>query len=208
MTAQNQTQPLVSIDVVPVRFTDTIEVAVGRRIFEPFIGQLALPGVLLLNGESIVDAAYRALEVKTGIEKGDVLELIQVGAFDNPDRDPRGPTISISFVAVIRQGELDDRANIITDFDDLPFDHPNIIEAALAAINVRLWGNQQVTRAVLGNTFSTTRAIAVTEAFSTGAVDKTNFNRMLKNYAPIERVEGVAVSGGKGRPPAQWAFTQ
>jgi ADP-ribose pyrophosphatase YjhB (NUDIX family) len=203
-----QTQPLVSIDVVPVRFTDTIEVIVGKRIYEPFIGQLALPGVLLLNGESIIEAAHRALLVKTGIEASDVLSLIQVGAFDNPDRDPRGPTISISFVAIIRQGELNPLANIVTEFDDLPFDHPNIIEAALSAVNVRLWSDKHTTRAVLGDEFTTTRAVAVTEAFSTGAVDKTNFNRMLKSYSPIERIEGVTVTSGKGRPPAYWGFVK
>jgi len=200
-------QPLVSIDVVPVRFADgDIRVALGRRLFEPFKGQLALPGVLLLPTESIDDAAYRALEVKTGLNRGDVLTLVRIGAFDNPDRDPRGATISIALVAIISPAAEANGSiwQSPSEFGELPFDHFNIIEEALSELNVRLWRNNDVTKALIGTEFSTAHAIAITEKLSTGAVDKTNFTRTLKNYAGVEQSE--AVKTGRGRPSAGWKF--
>jgi 8-oxo-dGTP diphosphatase len=200
-------QPIVSIDVVPVRFDGTeIKVAFGRRIFEPFIGQLALPGVLLLPTESIDDAAYRALDSKTGIKRSEVVTLVRLGAFDNPDRDPRGATISIALAAVITADADSELSNWQSEreFEELPFDHATIIEEAFSELNVRLWRNKEVTKALVGAEFSTAHAIKLTETLSTGAVDKTNFTRTLKNYPYVEKIG--AVKTGRGRPSAGWKF--
>ena len=201
-------QPLVSIDVVPVRYADgDVRVALGRRLFEPFIDQLALPGVLLLPTESIDDAAYRALASKSGIKREDVLSLVRIGAFDNPDRDPRGATISIALIAIVAPEAESGSAvwQSRDEFDALPFDHAAIIAEALSELNVRLWRNNDVTKALVGSEFSTAHAVAITEKLSSGKVDKTNFTRTLKNYGVLEQTE--AVKTGRGRPSAGWRFT-
>ena len=201
-------QPIVSIDVVPVRFIDgELKVSLGRRIFEPFIGQLALPGVLLLPTESIDDAAYRALESKVGINRDEVVTLVRLGAFDNPDRDPRGATISIALAAVITADAASDLSvwQSEAEFEDLPFDHATIIEEAFSELNVRLWRNRDVTRALVGSEFTTASAIRLTEILGTGTVDKTNFTRTLKNYQFVEQTGPVKT--GRGRPSTGWKFT-
>jgi len=200
-------QPNVAIDVVPVRFQDgEIKVALGERKFEPFKGYLALPGVLLLPTETIDEAAYRALQNKTGIEPSDALKIVRLAPFDNTDRDPRGATISLPVLAIISSGSNSENSvwQSMREFDELPFDHYNIVEAALSELNLLLWRNSGVTRAIVGDEFSTTHAINVTEAISSAAVDRTNFNRTLKGYRFISKVDDI--KGAKGRPASGWRF--
>lgn len=202
-------QPLVSIDVVPVRFTPTkgLEVAIAGRINEPFKDALALPGVLLGN-ETIQEAAYRAVASKADIDAWTrVRHLLQIGAFDNSDRDPRGPTLSIAHAAIIEPG-YDGRAawaqwDAAEMEGSLPFDHEDIINAALEELRMRLWSDRILTRALLGDTFTTRDAVLLSEQLG-AAVDKTNMTRTLRTY-PGLIAEG-AVASGKGRPATQWRF--
>lgn len=208
MSNQQFEQPLVSIDVVPVRVIDgQLQVGLARRIFEPFLGALALPGVLLGN-ETIQEAAYRAIASKADIDAWlRVRHLLQIGAFDNSDRDPRGPTISISLLAVV-EPDADGRATWAAWDADvmegaLPFDHEEIVNRALDELRVRLWADTALTRALLGDTFSTRDAARLSEQLG-AAVDRTNLTRMLKAY-PGLNAEGH-VQNGKGRPATAWRF--
>lgn len=207
--SQKFEQPLVSIDVVPMRFTSErgLEVALAGRLFEPFIHHLALPGVLLGN-ETIQEAAYRAIASKADIDAWlHVRHLLQIGAFDNSDRDPRGPTISIALLAVIEPG-YDGRA-AWANWDaaemegSLPFDHEEIVNKALDEARVRLWSDQNLTRALLGDTFSTRDAALLSEQLGAD-VDRTNLTRTLRSYPGLKAIGSA--SSGKGRPSTQWTF--
>lgn len=94
--AQRYEQPLVSVDVVPLwaAADGTLHVTLGRRLNEPFRGELALPGVLM-GRERSVEAAARALRTKVGVEPGTVV-LRDIGVFDSHERDPRGPTMAVA----------------------------------------------------------------------------------------------------------------
>ena len=57
MKVDDNKQPLISIDVVPVRFnaaTGQLEVGTGRRLFKPFVGQQALEGVIPVTSNIVV----------------------------------------------------------------------------------------------------------------------------------------------------------
>ena len=94
----------------------------------------ALPGGFVDYGESLEEAAIREAKEETSL---DVELLSQLGAYSDPDRDPRQHSISVVFVARSRgkgrPAASDDALEVgIFDGDSLPeelaFDHSRILE--------------------------------------------------------------------------------
>jgi bifunctional NMN adenylyltransferase/nudix hydrolase len=87
----------VTTDAVVVQSGHVLLIERGRA---PGKGLLALPGGFLNQSESIVDGMIRELHEETRIKiqpqvlRGSIVEQIVV---DNPDRDPRGRTITHAF---------------------------------------------------------------------------------------------------------------
>ena len=73
-----------------------------RRKHEPFKGSYALPGGFVDVGETVEDGCRRELKEETGLEVG-ALQL--VGVYSDPDRDPRGHTCSIAYLARVGRAE-------------------------------------------------------------------------------------------------------
>ncbi|WP_448334008.1 NUDIX domain-containing protein [Streptomyces sp. DSM 41534] len=121
-------------DVVCIRGGDVLLI---ERGWPPFQGQLALPGGHVDPGETSRAAAARELLEETGVEVS-AGDLVQVGVFDRPDRDPRGRYVSVAYVVTVdadttaRAG--DDAAAVhwvpLDAPGDLAFDHGEIIHAA------------------------------------------------------------------------------
>jgi len=139
MPSYEYARPALSADVVV--FADdraTRRVLLIRRGAEPFLDMWALPGGFVDEGERLEDAARRELAEETGL----TLEgsLVRVGAFGDPGRDPRGWTVSASYVALVGTeapsvaGGDDAVEAAWFGLDDLPplaFDHAEIVRAAL-----------------------------------------------------------------------------
>lgn len=219
---ENWEQPLISVDVVPVKLnkaTRQLEVFVGKRQFEPNMGDFALPGVLLLPNERAHEAAFRALETKTSIPQSAITVLRDVGIADNPDRDPRGPSLSVVMLALVDNDFVVDspNVNIVTvanlDTTALPFDHATIIRKALTYLDSLTMSDKEATRGLLGNIFKTTDLHAsFTELHSvsgsTAAVpDLSNLSRTLKNNLWFESTTVKETPKAKGRPASGWGFT-
>lgn len=157
-------QPLVSVDVVAVRHDGgVLSYATGKRQFDPFAGRAALPGVLLATGESLAEAAARAVASKLDLPAETIRYVAQFGAFDGTNRDPRGATISIGHLCAMTS--TDGSATwvpIDVDPQGLPFDHDAIVAAAVAEVALRLWADMVFTRAIIGPTFTSGEALAVT----------------------------------------------
>lgn len=75
-----------------------LQVLLIRRGNEPFRGRWALPGGFVDVGERLEDAARRELEEETGLTG---VALQQLGAFGDPDRDPREHTVSVVYYGVL-----------------------------------------------------------------------------------------------------------
>ncbi len=106
-----------------------------RRANEPFRGCWALPGGFVDIGERVEDACLRELREETGID-GRIRCLI--GVFSDPDRDPRGHTVSVVYAVDPVRGEMqgaDDATEAAavpyTEDLQLAFDHREIVETAL-----------------------------------------------------------------------------
>jgi 8-oxo-dGTP diphosphatase len=120
----------------------TYSVLLIERGRPPFQGQYALPGGFVDYGEDIADAIHREIEEETGLSG---LPFRQFRAFGKPDRDPRGHTVSVVYVAVVlgEQPEVlggDDAASArwfpVDRLPDLAFDHAHILSKVLAALKL------------------------------------------------------------------------
>lgn len=119
----------MAVDAVLV---DRGKLLVVLRRHEPFRGQPALPGGFVELGETVADAVRREVREETGLEL-DLGRLI--GVYSDPDRDPRGHTISIAYEVARRSAAApragSDAADIAwLDIDEMPrlaFDHSTIL---------------------------------------------------------------------------------
>jgi len=110
-----------------------------KRLKSPFKNCWALPGGFVEYGETTEKACLRELKEETSIE-GEIEKLI--GVYSNPDRDPRGHTVSIAYLVTPFNEEAkpsDDAKKVkwipINQLPKLAFDHLDIINDALQAIN-------------------------------------------------------------------------
>jgi len=208
-------QSLVSIDVIALRFGNPepgmLRFAVTPRQAEPYTGQLALPGVLLGAGERLQDAARRAVTTKLGIPDEKILVSGQLPVFDEPNRDPRGPTLSVTMWAVISSDEVPGSAEWVSwdNPGDLAFDHNRIVADTRPILaDTLLWRDQAFTRALLGPSFPASYALAVAEELSGVRPDPGNLNRTLKALPGLERTDERVRVSATGRPAVVWAWTE
>lgn len=208
-------QPLVSIDTVPFLFRDgVLEVILAKRVFEPFLGEAALPGVLLSPNERLAEAAVRALKTKAGIGEESIRCITGTGVFDNPDRDPRGPTLSIVHAVILDPESvvLSDGASRVpaAEVKGLPFDHDAIIARTAAALLDALWVGKDVTRALLGESFTTASAARLArELAATAGRPEPVTNHLGRDLAKnpwLIKTTAAAAPAGRGRPAAGWGW--
>ncbi|MCJ7572314.1 MAG: NUDIX hydrolase [Candidatus Thermoplasmatota archaeon] len=97
----------------------------------PFKDRWALPGGYVEYGEKVEDAVIREVLEETGL-KVEIKKLF--GVYSDPDRDPRGHTVTIVYLMNAIDGKLesDDDASDVRFFEleklpELAFDHKKII---------------------------------------------------------------------------------
>jgi 8-oxo-dGTP diphosphatase len=122
---------------------EPLRVLLIQRGEPPFMGEWALPGGFVEEGEIVAAAAARELAEETGTEAED---LSLIGVYSTPGRDPRGWTVSIAYLLELDselavQGDDDASAARWFGVDGLPplaFDHAQIVSDALTAVRSRL----------------------------------------------------------------------
>ncbi|HET9480741.1 MAG TPA: NUDIX hydrolase [Candidatus Polarisedimenticolia bacterium] len=134
MTAPSR-QPRLTADVIIIRPAEPRRIVLVRRRNPP--NGWALPGGFVDYGESVETAAAREALEETGLR---VRILRQFHVYSEPDRDPRGHTVTVVFLGEAAEGEPvggDDAAEArFFDADALPahvaFDHAAIVGDYLA----------------------------------------------------------------------------
>ena len=128
--------PALTVDAIALKDGQLILI---RRKNPPFQGSFALPGGFVDYGETVENAVIREFGEETGLE-AEIKEFI--GIYSEPDRDPRGHTVSVVFELKITGGKMlagDDAADVslfpLDELPDLAFDHEIIISNYKASIN-------------------------------------------------------------------------
>ena len=131
-------RPAVTSDCVVMTKEEVPKVLLIQRGADPFRGAWAFPGGFMNMDETTEQCAIRELEEETGLK---VTKVHQIGAYSKVDRDPRGRTITVAYLAIIDSPEdvkgQDDAAKAewfpITDLPKLAFDHYDIMKDAKVA---------------------------------------------------------------------------
>lgn len=129
-------RPAVTADCVVISKESEPKVLLIQRGNEPYKGCWAFPGGFMDMDETTEQCAIRELEEETGLK---VSSLQQIGAYSKVDRDPRGRTVTVAYlarvdasVAVVAQ---DDAAKAkwfpLSALPSLAFDHEEIMRDAV-----------------------------------------------------------------------------
>ena len=128
-------RPAVTADCVVITKEAEPKVLLIQRGADPYKGYWAFPGRFMNMDETTEQCAIRELEEETGLK---VSTVRQIGAYSKVDRDPRGRTITVAYLALIDKpvevtGQ-DDAAKAdwfpLSALPELAFDHADIMADA------------------------------------------------------------------------------
>ena len=133
-------RPAVTTDCVVFTKEKEPKVLLIQRGNEPYKGCWAFPGGFMNMEETAEECAVRELKEETGLT---VNQIQQIGAYSKVDRDPRGRTVSIAYLAIVDAptavSGMDDAAKAawfpLSSLPDLAFDHQDIMADAIALFN-------------------------------------------------------------------------
>ena len=135
-------RPAVTVDILLfAQDSADRKILLIRRKNPPFKGHWAIPGGFIEMEESLEASAQRELHEETGLSE---VQLTQLGAFGDPDRDARGRVITIAYYGVIEaerarviagSGAADARWFSTADLPALAFDHAKIIAVAIEKLD-------------------------------------------------------------------------
>ena len=129
-------RPAVTADCIVISKGAEPKVLLIERGDEPFKGCWAFPGGFMNMDETTEQCAIRELKEETGLK---VSEVHQIGAYSKVDRDPRGRTVTVAYLAIIDapmavKGQ-DDAAKAqwfpLSALPELAFDHDEIMRDAV-----------------------------------------------------------------------------
>ena len=91
-------RPAVTADCIVITKDTDAKVLLIQRGDDPYKGCWAFPGGFMNMDETTEQCAIRELEEETGLK---VKDVHQIGAYSKVDRDPRGRTITVAYLAII-----------------------------------------------------------------------------------------------------------
>ena len=129
-------RPAVTADCIVITKEAEPKVLLIERGDEPFKGCWAFPGGFMNMDETTEQCAIRELEEETGLH---ISEVHQIGAYSKVDRDPRGRTVTVAYLAIVDEpitvNGQDDAAKAqwfpLSALPELAFDHDEIMRDAI-----------------------------------------------------------------------------
>ncbi|MBN2365118.1 MAG: NUDIX hydrolase [Calditrichaeota bacterium] len=138
-------RPMVTVDIVVLRYyDDELQLLLINRKHPPFVNHWALPGGYIQMDETTYEAAQRELQEETSLNT-ELLFPILVA--DDPERDPRGRTISHVYCVLLpppfpEVTAGDDAGGIrwfsLSNLPELAFDHKQVFDRAIEELRFHL----------------------------------------------------------------------
>ena len=204
----------VSVDAVVFGYDQEngVSVLLIKRKNEPFQKMWALPGGLVLTGESLDEAVKRELKEEAGIS---VNYLEQLYTFGDPRRDPRNHAISVSYFALVRPQDFQlvahsDAEGVawfnIKKLPKLAFDHKKIIEMAVKRLRGKIT-YEPVGFELLEKEFPFSDLEKLYQTLLDQDIDRRNFKKKIMALGILEDL-GKTVQRGAGRPAGLFKFNR
>ena len=198
----NHPKHFVSVDCVIFGYrNDELCLLLYPRGFEPSQGKWSLMGGFIQKNESSEEAAKRVLTQTTGLKN---IYLEQVETFAQPNRDPEARVISISYYALSRMDEYDEKSVRehgahwwpITELPQMIFDHTNMVEKALIKLQQKS-GYSLVGKELLPEKFTLMQLRKLYEAIFQREFDPGNFRKKILSLDTLQRLNTKNYSESK-----------
>jgi ADP-ribose pyrophosphatase YjhB (NUDIX family) len=196
-----------TVDIVLLALLNgVLHAALPVRDREPFAGRRALVGGFVHTDEdrTLEDAAARILPQKAGMRD---IYVEQLGTFGGADRDPRGWSVGVAYLALVPHAGLAASAVDLgfTPVDraaPLPFDYDRILVAAVARLR-RKGAYSTLPVRLLGKVFTLGEMDSVYEQVMGTRIDQSSFRRKVLDLDIVEEIEKKNTTSSK-RPSRQF----
>lgn len=205
--------PALAVDLAVFGYHDRkLSVLLLNRKDEPFKDQWVLPGGFVQMEESFQQTCTRMLQTKLGIDK---VYLEQLYSFDDPQRDPRGRVVSVSYYALINPQKFEivagSMANDVkwVDVNKVPklgFDHKKIFQLALQRLRAKILYNP-IGFELLDDQFTMPELHQLYECILGVSMDRRNFTRKIISSGFVIAT-GNKREGSQNRAPELFRFNK
>ncbi|HEY9792037.1 MAG TPA: NUDIX domain-containing protein [Candidatus Obscuribacterales bacterium] len=204
----------VTVDTVAfVVHQDVLEVLLIKRKYDPFKAHWALPGGFLCDHDkALEDAAARELYEETNVSN---VYLEQLYTFGDVGRDPRGRVVTVAYLALLRQEELELKASTdasgvawwpVSELPQLAFDHNHIISYAYQRLKYKIEYSPAAFK-LLADKFTLRELQTVYEAVLGRSVDNRNFRKKFLGSGVLQELDETSREGSF-RPARLYAFSE
>lgn len=200
-------RPSVAVDTAVLTVAPgepaALSVLIVRREGRHRSGAWQLPGTFLHPGETLRDAALRALRDKVHVAG---LSPQQLRVFDDPRRDDRGWVLSAAHVDVVPADRLSsalEHGATLVPVDDpgeLAFDHTEIVREASATIRAD-YAERPDPSHLLSEPFTLFELQRLHETVLGRPLQKDTFRRGMQDSL---RENGTVREGTVGKPAREW----
>jgi len=187
-----------------------LQVLLIKRKRPPFKGQLAIPGGFVEDDESLREAALRELHEETGVKN---IFIKKLTAYGDVNRDPRGRTVSVVFMALIDREKFKLRATEdaaealwinIDAVRRLAFDHNRILDDSWDELRYEVQ-TTNIASQLLPELFTLAELQALYESILNKKLDKRNFRKRMKSLGILLASRETQMEGAH-RPARLYRF--
>lgn len=202
----------IAVDAVVFGYqNNTLYVLLIRQKFGSKNSYWALPGGLVKEEESLIDAVKRELKEETNVAVNYLEQLYTFG--DDINRDSRNRVISVAYMALVDPSKLSLKADTDADevawvpvskIPDLAFDHNFMVEKGLERLKAKLT-YQPIGFDLLPCEFLFSELENLYATILQKEIDRRNFRKKMLSFDILEETE-VTVIQKAGRPAKLFRF--
>lgn len=204
----------VTVDTVAFAIHDgALEVLLIKRKHDPYKSQWALPGGFISESDpALEEAAARELAEQTNVSD---VYLEQLYTFGDRGRDPRGRVVTVAYLALLKEEELELKASAnasgvawwpVSNLPELAFDHAQIIQYAHQRLKYKIEYSPAAFK-LLPDKFTLRDLQIVYEAVLSKSVDNRNFRKKFLSSGVLNDIDETTQESSF-RPARLYSFSE